>query len=151
VIILASIYVTIYLIRRWVAARKPTDLPPPPTVAGAPSGPPGVFERRQKELLRRDNVYEPVRDLVREFFGSLGIHGDQGPRHPKLVISDIVRKPDSLRQAVRDFWKLAFGPPQEVTVARWRELEPYLNRLREAHADGKWRFVMPGAPVAAPV
>jgi hypothetical protein len=151
VLIVASIYVTVYLLRRWTAARKPTDQPPPPTVAAAPSGPPGVFDRRQKELLRRDNVYEPVRDLVREFFASLGIHGEQGPRHPKLVISASVRKPDSLRQAVRDFWKLAFGPPQEVTVARWRELEPYLIRLRDAHADGKWRFVMPGAPVAASV
>jgi hypothetical protein len=150
-LILGAIYATVYLIRRWTGTRKPTDLPPPPTVAGAPTGPPGVFDRRQKELLRRDNVYEPIRDLVREFFVSLGIHGDQGPRHPKLVISDMVRKPDSLRQAVRDFWKLAYGPPQEVGLSRWRELEPYFVRLREAHADGKWRFVMPGAPVAASV
>jgi hypothetical protein len=150
-LILLSIYVTFHLLRRWSATRKPTDQPPPPTVAGVPAGPPGVFDRRQKELLRRDNVYEPVRDLVREFFVSLGVHGDQGPRHPKLVISDAVRKPESLRQAIRDFWKLAYGPPQEVNVGRWRELEPYFVRLREAHADGKWRFVMPGAPVAATV
>jgi hypothetical protein len=96
-------------------------------------------------------VYEPVRDLVREFFVSLGIHGDQGPRHPKLVVSDVVRKPDSLRQAVRDFWKLAYGPPQEMSVGRWRELEAYFVRLRDAHADGKWRFVMPDSPVASAV
>ena len=147
---LAAAYGVIHLLRRWASARKPTDVPPPPTVPGAPTGPPGVFDRRQKELLRRDNVYEPVRDTVREFFVAIGIHGEQGPRHPKLVIADVVRKPDSLRKAIRDFWKLAYGPPQEVSLARWRELEPYFGRLREAHADGKWRFVMPGAPVAAP-
>ena len=28
-----------------------------------------------------------------------------------------------------------------MTVSRWRELEPYFDRLRQAHADGKWRFV----------
>ena len=151
ILVLLAIRVTFYLLQRWGATKKPTDQPPPPTVAGVPAGPPGVFDRRQKELLRRDNLYEPVRDLVREFFVALGIHGDQGPRHPKVVVSDAVRKPESLRQAIRDFWKLAYGPPQEVTVGRWRELEPYFNRLREAHADGKWRFEMPGAPVAAPV
>ncbi|HSQ58714.1 MAG TPA: hypothetical protein VLM40_23535 [Gemmata sp.] len=144
----AAVYLSYYLIRRWWVVRTPTDLPPPPTIAGVPSGPPGVFDRRQKELLRRDNVYEPVRDLVREFFESLGIHGDQGPRHPKVAIADIVRKPDSLRQAIRDFWKLAYGPPQELTVSRWRELESYFVRLRDAHAAGKWRFVMADSPVA---
>ena len=71
------------------------------------------------------------------------------PRPPKLVISDAVRKPDSLRAAVRDLWNLAYGPPQVVTVTRWRELEPYFERVRQAHADGKWHFVLPEAPVAA--
>ncbi len=151
-LVLVAIYATWYLMRRTFGARKPTDLPPPPAVAGAPTGPPGVFDRRQKELMRRDNLYEPVRDLIREFFASVGIHGtDQGPRHPKLAISDAVRRPESLRLAIKDFWKLAYGPPQEVGMTRWREMEPYFDRLRQAHADGKWHFVLADAPVAASV
>ena len=141
-LILATIFACWFVLRRAWGTRKPTDIPPAPAVAGAPSGPPGVFERRQKELLRRNNVYEPVRDLVREFFETFGLHGEQGPKHPKLLISDMVRKPDSLRAAIKDLWKLAYGPPQVLTVNRWRELEPYFERVRQAHADGKWRFVL---------
>src|SRR5262249_34557133 len=58
-LILATVYACWFVLRRVWGSRKPNDPPPPPPVAGAPSGPPGVFERRQKELLRRNNVYEP--------------------------------------------------------------------------------------------
>jgi hypothetical protein len=139
-LLLLTVYAAWFLMKRLFTARKPTDLPPPPNVAGVPAGPPGVFDRRQKELLRRNNVYEPVRDLVREFFASMGVKGEPGPRLPGVVISAAVRRPESLRAALKDFWKLAFGPPQEVTVRRWQEMEPYFDRLRQAHADGKWRF-----------
>jgi len=136
-----------YLMKRGSTARKPNDIPPAPSVAGVPVGPPGVFDRRQKELLRRNNVYEPVRDLVREFFTSIGIVGKQGPKLPKLVISNVVRKPDSLRTAIKDFWRIAFGPPEEITLHRWRDLEPFFERLRLAHADNKWEFVFEEAAV----
>ncbi|HEY1190127.1 MAG TPA: hypothetical protein VGE74_20950, partial [Gemmata sp.] len=91
--------------------RNPQDTPPPPnTGAGAAStGPPGVFGRRQKEMVRRNNVYEPVKEQVREFFASTGVAAHPGPRMPTLDVSDEVRKPDSLRQALRDLWRLAYG------------------------------------------
>ena len=141
-LVLAMAVACLFLVRRAWVARKPSDLPTPPPIAGASTGPPGVFDRRQKELLRRNNVYEPIRDLVREFFDSIGINGDGGNRPPKLVIADVIRKPDSLRAAIKDFWNLAYGPPQAVTANRWRELEPFFERVRQAHADGKWRFFM---------
>ncbi len=139
-LLLATLCGTWFLLQWLFSSRKPTDIPQPPAVAGVPSGPPGVFDRRQKELLRRNNIYEPVRDMVREFFTSVGIHGEPGSKLPKLVISRVVRKPDSLRMAIKDFWKLAYGPPQEVSVNRWRELEAYFHRVRVAHADSKWHF-----------
>jgi hypothetical protein len=145
-LVAAAVYATWYLVRRALGARKPTDAPPPPNVPGAPAGPPGVFDRRQRELVRRDNLYEPVRDLVREFFASVGAGGWPGAPQPRLVVAPVVRRPASLREAVKEFWALAYGPPQEVPAARWRDLEPYLGRLRQAHADGKWRFA---AAVAA--
>jgi hypothetical protein len=141
--VFASVFIVLILLRRVWRARQPLDVPPPPaTGAGAAAtGPPGVFDRRQKELLRRNNLYEPVRDLVREFFASVGAPADPGPRMPRLEISDVVRKPDSLRQALRDMWRLAYGPPMTITAQRWFELEPYFDRLKQAHADGKWRFL----------
>jgi|SRR5579883_349004 len=137
-----AIFVIFFLLRRSFLARHATDVPPTPiTGAGAAStGPPGVFERRQKELVRRNNLYEPVRNLMREFFDSVGAPRNPGPRLPPLVISREVRKPDSLRQALRDMWRIAYGPALHISAQRWFELEPYFERIRIAHADGKWRF-----------
>ncbi|VTR94374.1 unnamed protein product [Gemmata massiliana] len=141
--VLASIAAILFLIRRLWNARHPQDTPPAPiTGAGtASTGPPGVFDRRQKELVRRNNVYEPVRQLTREFFASAGAPENPGPQMPNLEISGAVRKPGSLRQALRDMWRLAYGPPTAMSAQRWFELEPYFERLKQAHADEKWRFV----------
>jgi hypothetical protein len=147
-LILAAVTACFFLIRRLWQSRKPSDIPPPPAVAAASTGPPGVFDRRQKELLRRDNLLEPVRDLVRDFFASIGIHAEPGDRMPKIVIADVVRKPDSLRMAVKDFWILAYGPPHALSINRWRELEPFFERLQKAHAEGKWRFVVAATPAS---
>lgn len=137
-----AIFVIFWLLRRSFRSRHATDVPPPPvTGAGAAStGPPGVFDRRQKELVRRNNLYEPVRNLMRTFFDSVGAPSDPGPRMPRIVITHEVRKPDSLRQALRDMWRIAYGPPLFISAQRWFELEPYFERIRIAHADGKWRF-----------
>ena len=141
--VLASIAIGFMLLRRTISARQPLDVPPAPnTGAGAAAtGPPGVFERRQKELVRRNNLYEPVRNAMREFFDAAGAPPNPGPRLPPLEITDAVRKPGSLRQAIRDMWRIAYGPPVPISAQRWFELEPYFERLRQAHADGKWRFV----------
>lgn len=141
-LVLVSLAVGWFLLRWFFGARSPQNGPPPPnTGAGAAStGPPGVFERRQKELVRRNNVYEPVKALLREFFVAVGAPADAGPRMPTLDVSDEVRKPESLRLALRDLWRLAYGPPTTLTAQRWGELEPYFERLKKAHADGKWRF-----------
>lgn len=143
VLVLAAVVLVVVLLARTLRARAPVDLPPTPTTgAGAAStGPPGVFDRRQRELVRRNNLYEPVRNLMREFFDAAGAPPNPGPRLPTLEISDVVRKPGSLHQAIRDMWRIAYGPPQPISAQRWFELEPYFERLRKAHADGKWRFV----------
>ncbi len=141
--VLLAIGATLVLLRRLTGARHPSNLPPPPRISTgvASTGPPGVFDRREKELARRNNLYEPVRNLLREFFESVGAPAHPGPRLPRLVIDRrTVRKPESLRQALQDMWRLAYGPPLHVTAQRWFELEPYFERLRQAHADDKWRF-----------
>ena len=66
---------------------------------------------------------------------------DAGKKLPKVVISDVVSRPETLREALTDLWKIAHGPPRVVTVQRWNLLEPLFERVRQAHAEAKWRFV----------
>ncbi len=134
-----------YLVKRlWISRRKP-DGPSavagglPPTSQG--DRPAGVFDRRQRELLRRNNLSEPIRTLVREMFAEANAPTDAGKKLPKVVISDVVSRPETLREALTDLWKIAHGPPRVVTVQRWNLLEPLFDRVRTAHAEGKWRFV----------
>jgi hypothetical protein len=150
-VLLLTLIALWFILQRMFASRKPTDLPPALKVPSASTGPPGVFDRRQRELLRRNNLYEPVRDLLRDFFTRATIGGEPGPKPPKLHISNSVRKPESLRTAIHDFWKLAFGPPTVVTIKRWREMEPYFERLQQAHADGQWWFAAEQAPAGSVV
>lgn len=141
---IAAIWAAKTLVRRVWGAREPTDLagappggrPPPP-----PDGAAGVFGRRGKELTTRDNLLEPARAACRDFFDTVGRPPEPGPRLPKVVITDVVRKPDTLRQALRDIWAVAYGRPHPVTAMRWAALEPLLARALAAHRDHKWRFV----------
>jgi hypothetical protein len=140
----AALWALISLVRRVWGARQPTDLAPPPP-GGRPPPPPdgaaGVFGRRGRELAGRDNLLEPARASCRDFFDQIGGPPDPGPRLPKVVISDVVRKPDTLRQALRDLWAVAYGRPVPVTAMRWAALEPLIPRALAAHRAGKWRFV----------
>lgn len=144
-LVFLSVRLCLMLLFRTGHAKHPTDIPHPPTTgAGAAStGPTGVFDRRRRELMRRNNVFDPVSHLMREFFLSTGVAADLGPRIPRVWVTDSVRRPDSLRQAVRDMWRIAFGPPVPLSAQRWFEIEPYFDRLRQAYADGKWKFVLP--------
>jgi hypothetical protein len=145
-LVVVCIYSAWFVLRRVWGARQPTDVPPPPPGGKPPTAPgvpqPGVFDRRQQELLRRNNVYDPVRVAVREMFAAAGAPAAAGPKLPKVVISDVVRRPDTLRAALAELWKIGYGRPRAVTAQRWAVLEPLFGRARQAHADGKWRFVV---------
>jgi hypothetical protein len=108
-----------------------------------------LFDRRQRELARRNNLYEPVRAAVHEMFIAAGAAPNAGPKLPKVVVSDVVRRADTLRDALRELWRIAFGRPAVVTAQHWRMLEPLFERVRQAHADGKWRFVVADPDAAA--
>jgi hypothetical protein len=143
-LVMAALWALVSLVRRVWGARQPTDLAPAPP-GGRPPPPPdgaaGVFGRRGKELATRDNLLEPARAACRDLFDTVGRPPDPGPRLPKVVISDVVRKPDTLRQALRDLWAVAYGRPAPVTAMRWAALAPLVPRALAAHRDGKWRFV----------
>lgn len=142
--VFASVWAVIWLVRRVWGARQPTDVATPPP-GGRPPPPPdgaaGLFGRRGKELAARDNLLEPARAACRALFDTVGRPPDPGPRLPKVVISDVVRRPETLRQALRDLWGVAYGRPTPVAAVRWAVLEPLIGRALAAHRDGKWRFV----------
>ncbi len=142
--VFASVWAVIWLVRRVWGARQPTDVATPPP-GGRPPPPPdgaaGLFGRRGKELTARDNLLEPARAACRALFDTVGRPPDPGPRLPKVVISDVVRRPETLRQALRDLWGVAYGRPTPVAAVRWAVLEPLIGRALAAHRDGKWRFV----------
>jgi hypothetical protein len=140
-LVAGSVWAVVFVLRRVWRARQPGDQPRPPTVGGAPKpGPAGIFNRRQQELLRRNNLYEPVRDLLRDFFTAAGAPPDAG-RHPShLVFDGTGGKPARLRRAIDELWRIAYGRPTVVTVHQWQDLEPKFEMVRLAFEDGTWRF-----------
>lgn len=143
-LVLLSMWAVVQLLRRVWRARAPTDLPPAlivprPAVPGA-GGPAGLFDRRQRELLRRNNVYEPVRDLIREMFAAAGAPPHPGPKLPPIRVGPEVTNPESLRKALADLWAIGYGPPKVVTLQLWGLMQRLFVRARQAHADGKWQF-----------
>ncbi len=147
--LLASVWAVWKVLRRVWGTRQPADVPPPPP-GGRPPGQAagaGVFDRRQRELLRRNNLYEPARDAARELFAAAGAPPEAGPKLPRVEVASAVRRPETLRRALGELWRVAHGPPRVVTVQDWDALEPLLVRARRAFADGKWRFA--GAGVGA--
>ena len=132
------------VVRTW-KARHPSGFPPappggrPPVPEGA--RPAGVFDRRQQELLRRDDLSEPVRLVVRDLFRTAGAPADAGPRLPRVRIAESVGRPDTLTDALEDLWDIGFGRPRRVSAHEWAALEPIFLRVQKAHADGKWAFV----------
>lgn len=131
-----------FLLSRLIRARGFGNAPPAPVIAAGSDGPPGVFDNRRQELLRRNNVYEPIRDLLRDFFAGMGIVGEQTSKLLGLKIARGVRRPDSLRLAIQDLWRLAYGPPQTLPINRWLDMAPYFDRIRAAYKAGKWSFIV---------
>jgi hypothetical protein len=141
-LVLGSVWAAWFLLRRVWRSRQPTDNPPPPFAGGAVtadrSG--GLFDRRKRELVRRNNLYEPIRDALRDLFATAGATGGSGTKPPPVECTNEVRKPAKLREAIADLWKLAYGKPAVVTVRRSQELAPVIERLHRELADGTWRF-----------
>lgn len=146
-VVLTSICAALFMLYKVWKTKQPTDVPPPPpggqavSVKGDEAGTgKGAFERRQRELLRRNNLYEPVSAVVREMFTAAGAPTDAGPKLPPVVIASVVRRSDTLRKALADLWKIGYGQPTVVTAQQWNVLGPLFERARKAHADRKWWF-----------
>lgn len=134
-----AVWAVWFVLRRVWRARQPTDQTRPPVVVPPKPGPPGIFTRREQELLRRNNLYEPIRDLLRSFFTAAGAP-DAGRTPSRLAFGATGGKPARLQRAVEELWAVAFGKPRVLTVYQWQELEPKFEMVRRAFEDGAWRF-----------
>ncbi len=143
-LLIATSYMLFQLLKRMWTTRQPQDVPLPP-LTGRPSkpdaaNPAGIFDRRQRELFRRDNMLELVRGSLREMFTRAGATEPADAKLPQVVIADEVHRPETLHKALSDLWKLAHGKPKRLSVKQWAELEPLFVRANRAFDDGKWRF-----------
>lgn len=147
-LVIAAVVAMITLVNRARRVRQPLDTPVPPST-GKPAGadpvtPAGIFDRRTRELSRRDNVYEPARDVIREMFAAAGAPPDAGPRLPRVEVTRVVRRPETLRRALAELWQIGYGAPTRLGVREWEVLEPLFIRAKRALDDGKWRFAARG-------
>jgi hypothetical protein len=140
-LVVGSVWAVWFVLRKVWRARQPGDQPRPPAFGGPPKpGPAGIFNRREQELLRRNNLYEPVRDLLRDFFITAGAPADAGHKPSRLVFEVTGGKPARLQKAIDELWRIAYGRPALVTVYQWQDLEPKFETVRRAFEDGVWRF-----------
>ena len=139
-LVVGAVWAVWFVLRRVWKARQPTEQPRPPAVVPPKPGPPGIFTRREQELIRRNNLCEPVRDTLREFFAAAGAPPGAGRVPSRLAFDSSGGKPARLRKAIDELWAIAFGNPRVLTVYQWQELEPKFGMVRQAFEDGIWRF-----------
>ncbi len=144
----AAVVLGFLLVRRVWTGRHDPDLPPVPTDTGrvAGTGPPGSMLRRREEVLQSGNYTDYVREYLRGLFAERGLPTPT-PKPARKLPPVSVSGPDAgaIRGHLRILWDVAFGPhPRPVTYTRWKELEPVIDAVRRAAAEGRWRFVDPG-------
>lgn len=143
----AALVLLVVLVRRAWRGRHEPDVPPVPTDTGRVAGtaPPGSLARRREEILQAGDYGAVVREYLQEMFVAQGLPAtaDQPRKLPEVR----VKGPGSttLREHLRILWDVAFGPrPRPVSYGRWKELEPTIDAVRRAAADGRWRFADTG-------
>jgi hypothetical protein len=143
----AAVVLLVLLVRRAWQGRHEPDVPPVPTDTGRVVGaaPPGSFARRREEILQAGDYGAVVREYLQELFASQGLpEAEERPRTlPEVRVQG--RGNTTLREDLRILWDVAFGPrPRPVTYTRWKELEPRIDAVRRAAAEGRWRFADTG-------
>ncbi|MGH3449865.1 MAG: hypothetical protein ACRDQW_03890, partial [Haloechinothrix sp.] len=144
---IAAVVLLVVLVRRVWRGRHEPDVPPVPTDTGRVAGtaPPGSLARRREEILQAGDYGGVVREYLRELFAARGWPPTETPprKLPEVIVKG--RGNTTLREDLRILWDVAFGPrPRPVTYTRWKELEPTIDAVRRAAAEGRWRFADTG-------
>ncbi|MBL8792697.1 MAG: hypothetical protein JNM56_02200 [Planctomycetia bacterium] len=110
----------------------------------APVG--NLTERRNRELIRRNNYWETAHRLARQLFPQLT--AGPPPAAPHIVVRGDEGERRRLEQQTQRLWQLATSRvPEPVSAQELRRLQDELRVVRVALADGTIRLTT--APVAA--
>lgn len=102
----------------------------------------GTLKQRFDGQLDSNNVYEPVRDLIREFMTGMDAEPDSGGRPPQILIEDGYQGPSALRRRIMRLWTIGFGAePVKVPPSQWSKLYEDLQGVLQDADEGWWRFV----------
>jgi hypothetical protein len=102
-----------------------------------------LFERRRKEMLDNNNLWEAARDRARMVLLAAGV-SEPGPggREPKVEVRGGWWHRLRTRRRVLRLWRLAFDPtPQLVPRSAWELINRELDGLKAALASGAVRLV----------
>ena len=103
----------------------------------------GALKQRFDGQLESNNIYEPVRELVREFMAGMDAEPDERGRPPEIVIEDGCENPVALRRRIMRLWSLGFGvEPVKVVPSQWSKLSVDLQEILHDADEGWWKFVM---------
>lgn len=106
-----------------------------------------VGQMRQDVLLAGD--YGPVvREYLRELFTAVGLPGGNHDRLPPIQYKGKTDNAPALLADLTKLWVIAYGPHQRVNIAKWKEIEPMMQRVWRAADAGRWNFI-PSSPGAA--
>ncbi|HVK17465.1 MAG TPA: hypothetical protein VM533_10985 [Fimbriiglobus sp.] len=143
----AALMLLALLVRRVWKGRHEPDVPPIPADTGRVAGtaPPGSLARRREEILQTGDYGGVLREYLQQLFASRGLPEATVQPHKLPEVRVQGRGNTTLREDLRILWDVAFGPrPRPVSYTRWKELEPMIDAVRRAAAEGRWRFADTG-------
>jgi hypothetical protein len=108
----------------------------------APTG--ATLSERHKALLADGNLWEPAREMARDFFETaLGTH--EPPKElPRFEASENWLTRRFLDKLLTHLWRLAYSnSPERIVPASFAHLAAQLDELKAALSDGSLRFQTP--------
>ena len=129
-----------WFMRSRTTADPARTLVTPELAALIPQG--DALHQRFEGLMDTGNVYEVVREAVRDFFDGLHAMPTADGQPPRLLIVDDHPEPTRLRTRIMRLWTIAFGiTPVEITAADWKSISVDLREILEEADNGSWKFV----------
>jgi hypothetical protein len=101
-----------------------------------------VLQQRFEGQLQLENVYEPLRSLIRDFLSGLDPEPDSQGRPPRIEIEPGYKDQAGLRRRIERIWQLGYGTlPAKVKPRELPEITDDLKEILEDADNGWWKFV----------
>ena len=140
-LVVAAWLIIVVLLRAFRTRHAPAQTPLP----RPPDGPETIIERKRQEILQTNDVYEPLREHLREQFAAW--HCPPGAGHlPPIDVDGTKKERRRIEADLKRLWGVAFGDvPERVSFTRWKDYEAMLSNLADDADEGVWRFTPGGS------